>query len=83
MGNDVFAVERYDESGSALPPDPLPELPPGARLTCALHLRADDVLLAVVEGADEQAVRAALKQAGWRFDRITAGAWITPPAAAK
>lgn len=79
MTTDVFAVERYDESGGTRPLEPPPALAGGARVTCAVHLAADDVLLALVEGADEQVVRSALSAAGWRYDRVTAGAWLTPP----
>ncbi|MCW2497974.1 hypothetical protein [Jatrophihabitans sp.] len=81
MTPQLFAVERYDESGGARPVEALPELPPGTRLACAVHLPADDTVLALVEGSDEESVRAELTRAGWRVDRISACSWVTPPAA--
>jgi hypothetical protein len=44
-------------------------------VACAVHLPADDVVLAVVEGEDEASVCAAVTAAGWRVDRITAATW--------
>lgn len=79
MPPDLFAIERYDDSSGARPAEPLPALPPGTRLACAVHLPADDAVLALVEGADEASVRTALADSGWRVDRMTAGAWIAPP----
>jgi hypothetical protein len=79
MTSHLFAVETYDDSDGARPVDALPALPPGNRLACAVHLFADDALLAFIEGADEPSVRAALIHSGWRFDRIIAGEWVTPP----
>lgn len=79
MPPDLFAIERYDDSAGARAADPLPDLPPGTRLACAIHLPADEAVLALVEGADEATVRTALARSGWRVDRMTAGAWITPP----
>jgi hypothetical protein len=45
------------------------------RVACAVHLPADDVVLAVVEGEDEASVCEAVNAAGWRVDRITAATW--------
>jgi hypothetical protein len=73
--NRLFVLERYDDSGRHDPMQPFPTLPPGMRVACAVHLPADDVVLAVVEGEDEASVCDAVNAAGWRVDRITAATW--------
>ncbi|MEV0267988.1 hypothetical protein AB0H43_04360 [Hamadaea sp. NPDC050747] len=78
----LFALERYDTSGGlALPV--LPELPDGAevRLVAAVHLPADDVLLALVEGPDADTVAGAANAAGWRVDRLCPAVWAKDPTA--
>jgi hypothetical protein len=47
-------------------------------LLFAVRVPADDVLLALVEGVDEQTTRTALTAAGWRVDRITPATWARP-----
>ena len=76
MIRQLFAVERYARSGSE--PPAAPGAVPG--LVGALYLPADEVVVALVEGADAEAVRAAVSDAGWRVDRITPAEWIAPPA---
>jgi hypothetical protein len=71
----LFVLERYDDSGRSCPTQPFPSLPSGMRVACAVHLPADDVVLAVVEGEDEASVCDAVNRAGWRVDRITAATW--------
>jgi hypothetical protein len=75
--NRLFVVERYDDSGRADPVGPFPALPSGMRLACAVHLPADDVVLALIEGQDEASICAAVTGAGWRVDRITAATWAS------
>lgn len=70
----LFALERYDVPGSE--PDSLPALA-GARLVAAVHLPADQVVLALVEGRDERSVAAAATAAGWRVDRLHPASWIS------
>ncbi|MFC0528976.1 hypothetical protein [Phytohabitans kaempferiae] len=74
MTDRLFAVERYDVPGSE--PSSLPALA-DARLVAAVHLPADQVVLALVEGPDEQSVAAAATAAGWRVDRLHPAVWIT------
>ena len=71
----LFVLERYDRSGRTGELQPFPPLPQGMRVACAVHLPADDVVLAVVEGEDESSVCDAVTAAGWRVDRITAATW--------
>jgi hypothetical protein len=71
----LFVLERYEDSGSTGEWQPFPSLPRGMRVACAVHLPADDVVLAVVEGEDESSVCDAVTAAGWRVDRITAATW--------
>ncbi|BCB76191.1 hypothetical protein GCM10022251_68610 [Phytohabitans flavus] len=73
MTDRLFALERYDVPGSE--PRSLPALA-GARLVAAVHLPADQVVLALVEGEDEQSVVDAATAAGWRVDRLHAATWI-------
>jgi hypothetical protein len=73
----LFVVERYESSIGAEVPA-LTALPAntGARLVAAVHLPADDVVLALVEAPDEQVVAAAAAEAGWRVDRLCPAAWV-------
>lgn len=73
MTDRLFALERYDVPGSE--PETLPALA-GARLVAAVHLPADQVLLALVEGRDERSVAEAATAAGWRVDRLHPAIWI-------
>jgi hypothetical protein len=75
----LFAVERYEESGAGLDPHAaFPVLPAALRLAAALYLPADEVVLALIEGPDADAVGAAVSAAGWRVDRISPAAWLSP-----
>lgn len=76
----LFALERYDRSGSACAYEPVP-MPTTAvtRLVAAVHLPADEVVLALVEGPDAETVAAAAAAANWRVDRLNPAAWIYPP----
>ncbi|WP_213456915.1 hypothetical protein [Rhizomonospora bruguierae] len=79
MNRRLFALEQYDSSGGA-EPDPVPDLTTdGTRLVAAVHLPADDVVLALVEGVDTAAVTAAAEAAAWRVDRVNPARWMTPP----
>jgi hypothetical protein len=72
----IFAVERYDETGSsAVPLGGFPE-GAGVRLTGVVHLPADEIVIAFVEGPDEATVRVAMTAAGWRVDRIGPAEWL-------
>jgi hypothetical protein len=73
----LFALERYDTSGRESTPEltSLPSLT-DTRLVAAIHLPADDVVLALVEGPDAETVAAAAAAAGWRVDRLCPAAWI-------
>jgi hypothetical protein len=63
-------VERYDSSGDATP-GPVPALiTADTRLVAAVHLPADEVVLALVEGPDADTVTA-VASAVWRADRVT------------
>jgi hypothetical protein len=74
----LFVVERYDDSGTPGRVQPLPAAPADARVLCAVRVPADDVVLALIEGADEQTVCASLTAAGWRVDRIALATWAHP-----
>lgn len=75
----LFAVERYDESGTGLDAHAaFPPLPAAVRLAVVLYLPADEVILALVEGPDADAVGAAVTAAGWRVDRISPASWLAP-----
>lgn len=78
MPNKLFLVDRYDDSGTPGQQPPLPALPEGVLLIFAVHVPADDVVLALVEGTNEQIIRTALAAAGWRVDRIVPSTWIRP-----
>jgi len=70
--NQLFAIERYDDTGGhAAPPDPFPKLPAHVHLAGAYYLPADEVVIAFVRGADTETVRDAVTGAGWRVDRIS------------
>lgn len=80
MTRRLFLLERYDCSGDVTAPDLAP-IPPTAdtRLVAAVHLPADEVVLALVEGPDAESVAAAAAAADWRVDRLNPAAWIHPP----
>ncbi|MGW0433437.1 hypothetical protein ACWDV4_12990 [Micromonospora sp. NPDC003197] len=70
MTGRLFALERYDGLGEA-PMALLSSLTTAhTRLVCAVRLPADEVVLALVEGADQEAVAAVASTAGWRVDRL-------------
>lgn len=77
MADELFALERYEFSGT--PASPTPLTTEGTRLVAAVHLPADDVVLALVEGPDEEHVVAAAAAAGWRVDRLHPARWLTAP----
>ena len=72
----LFVVERYDDTGTPGRVEPLPVLPAGVHLVCAVSVPADDVVLALVVGEDEETLRTALAGAGWFVDRVTAATWM-------
>jgi hypothetical protein len=75
----LFALERYDRTGDARVPEPLPLLTAaGTRLVAAVHLPADEVVLALVEGPDAETVAAAATAAAWRVDRLSPAVWLSP-----
>lgn len=69
----LFALEHYAGPGDA--PEPVPLLPDGVRLLMAVHLPADEVVLALVESPDEATAVAAAAAAGWRIDRAGPAQW--------
>jgi hypothetical protein len=74
----LFAAERYDSSGDA-GPEPVPALTTAdTRLVAAVHLPADEVVLALVEGPDADTVTA-VAMAVWRADRVTPAHWLCLP----
>jgi hypothetical protein len=76
--DNLFALERYESSGDATSPRPLRRLTTArTRLVAAVHLVADDVVLALVEGPDAETVAATARTAGWRVDRLSPASWIT------
>jgi len=74
----LFVVERYDDTGTPDRLQPLPAPPADVHLVSAVRVPADDVVLALIEGTDEATIRAALASAGWRVDRIMAATWAHP-----
>jgi hypothetical protein len=73
----LFALEQYDSSGGHAAPEPMSPLSTtDARLVAAVHLPADEVILALVEGPDAETVAAAAAAAGWRVDRLIPAAWL-------
>ncbi|BCJ64759.1 hypothetical protein [Polymorphospora rubra] len=79
MPGSLFAVERYERRGDQRTP-PLAALPAdsGVRLVVAVHVPADEVVIALVEADDVAAVEAAAVGAGWQVDRVTPAVWIVP-----
>ncbi|MEV7227335.1 MULTISPECIES: hypothetical protein [Polymorphospora] len=79
MPGSLFAVERYERRGDQRTPS-LPSLPAdsGVRLVVAVHLPADEVVIALVEADDVAAAEAAAVGAGWQVDRVTSAIWIVP-----
>jgi hypothetical protein len=79
MVSRLFIVERYEPSGGELVAALAP-LPVGAdtRLILAVHVPADDLVLAVVEGPDEESVAATVAAAHWRVDRLCPATWAMP-----
>ncbi len=79
MDRRLFALERYEHSGSSAPTDSVEGLTTAVtRLVAAVHLPADEAVLALVEADDEEAVLAAALAAGWRVDRVTTAVWVSP-----
>ncbi|MGN6608161.1 MAG: hypothetical protein ACTHMS_14255 [Jatrophihabitans sp.] len=77
MSTRLFAVERYDATGGHVAPhEPFPRLPDHLRVAAVIHLPADEVVIAFVEGCDEAAVSVAVEAAGWRVDRINPAEWL-------
>ncbi|MGW2684931.1 hypothetical protein ACWC6I_17455 [Streptomyces sp. NPDC001414] len=78
MTSRLFAVERYDDSGGGAGwqlPEPASDT---VRLVAVVHLPSDEVVLALVEGPDADAVAAALAEAGWPSHRISPATWLYP-----
>jgi hypothetical protein len=74
----LFALEHYESSDSVTPHLPTDRLTTArTRLVAAVHLDADVVVLALVEGPDEQTVAATARAAGRRVDRLNPATWIT------
>jgi len=71
----LFVVERYDDTGDPDSVQPIPEPPADLRVIYTVRVPADDVVIALVEGRDEQSIRASLGDVGWRVDRITTATW--------
>lgn len=77
MTRHLFALERYEHGPEWVATAPAEALTTATtRLVAAVHLPADETVLALVEAEDEQTVRAAAALAGWRVDRITAATWL-------
>lgn len=71
-------MERYDGAGPG-GPGRLPVLAAGGvRLVAAVHLPADEVVLALVEGPDADAVVAAMAGAGWPVHRVEPAILLHP-----
>ena len=71
-------MEHYDSSGD-IAPGPVPALTTAdTRLVAAVHLPADEVVLALVEGPDVETVTA-VAAAVWRADRVTPAHWLGEP----
>lgn len=84
MASRLFAVERYDDSGTTTMAEaPFPALPTATHFVGAVYLPFDEVVIAFVEGADEASVADTVRAAGWRVDRIGPANWLaetsTPP----
>lgn len=77
----LFALEFYETSDRDNAVPELSPLAPGADacLVAAVHLPADGVVLAFVEGPDARTVAQAADAAGWRVDRLCQAAWIGYP----
>ncbi|MET8638780.1 hypothetical protein [Streptomyces sp. NPDC004680] len=78
MTRRLFAVERYDDSGRGSTWQPPLPVAAAVRLIAAVQLPADEVVLALVEGPDAQAVAAAMAEVGWPADRINPAVWLHP-----
>ena len=79
MTRHLFALERYDRSGAASESGPVSMLTTDqTRLVAAVHLPDDEVVLALVEGPDMETVTAAAAAVGWRVDRVSRAAWLSP-----
>ncbi|HYY12724.1 MAG TPA: hypothetical protein VE781_17435 [Kineosporiaceae bacterium] len=77
MTRRLFVLERYEPSGAEIVPGrAAPPLPARCRLVAAVHLPADGVLLALVEGPDADTVASAAEDAGWRVDRLCPADWV-------
>ena len=80
MTTHLFVLEQYEPSDSPTGGD-LRDLPAaaGVRLVLAIHLPADEVRLALIEGPDQDSALAAAESTGWRVDRINPATWIERP----
>lgn len=80
MTRRLFALERYEHGpGTAATHGAEALSSPTTTLVAAVHLPADETVLALVEADDEDAVRAAAARAGWRVDRLTPAQWVAGP----
>lgn len=78
MIHKLFALEQYERTAGAEQPVPAFGTA-GCRLIAAVRLPSDEVVLALVEGADAATVAEAAEAAAWRVDRMTPAQWIRPP----
>ncbi|MEH0931520.1 hypothetical protein [Micromonospora sp. CPCC 205558] len=79
MAGYLFALEQYDRSRGANASVPVLGTS-DCRLVAAIRLPTDDVVIALVEGPDADAVAAAAAAAAWRVDRLIPARWIQRPA---
>ncbi|MEV1072215.1 hypothetical protein [Micromonospora parva] len=80
MANHLFVLEQYYCSADAGAVAPLIATV-GCRLVATIRLPTDDVVIALVEGPDAEAVAAAAAVSAWRVDRLIPAWWIHPPQA--
>lgn len=71
-------MERYDDSGRGSTWQPPLPVAATVRLIAAVQLPADEVVLALVEGPDADAVASAMAEVGWPADRINPAVWLHP-----
>ncbi|MFE0531504.1 hypothetical protein ACFW0V_28285 [Micromonospora parva] len=80
MANHLFVLEQYYCSADAGAAAPLIATV-DCRLVATIRLPTDDVVIALVEGPDAEAVAAAAAVSAWRVDRLIPAWWIHPPQA--
>ncbi|MEU8257183.1 hypothetical protein AB0C06_23285 [Micromonospora inaquosa] len=80
MANHLFVLEQYYCSADAGTAAPLITTL-GCRLVATIRLPTDDVVIALVEGPNAEAVAEAAAVSAWRVDRLIPARWIHPPQA--